>query len=189
MTSEKFQIVAFTTNETKPTPNDILKIFLNQHTHTIKVQSAHAIQCEFSLQNKSSEIMMISISDLNRTYDGICDVSFYFLFVYLQNLNAQKNFESTCAYMKKYCDLSKKVFIFGILNDDFFKREISEEDINIILGEYLIYYEYYEIELTDEKQIGDNILKILLSFSQKRDLVTKKEGLHKKDSTHSCVFY
>ena len=189
MTSEKFQIVAFTTNETKPTPNDILKIFLNQHTHTIKVQSAHAIQCEFSFQNKSSEIMMISISDLNRTYDGICDVSFYFLFVYLQNLNVQKNFESTCAYMKKYCDLSKKVFIFGVLNDDFFKREISEEDINIILGEYFIYYEYYEIELTDEKQIGDNILEILLSFSQKRDLVTKKEGLHKKDSTHSCVFY
>ena len=70
MTSEKFQIVAFTTNETKPTPNDILKIFLNQNTNTIKVQSAHSIQCEFSLENKSSEIMMTSISDLNRTYDG-----------------------------------------------------------------------------------------------------------------------
>ena len=124
---DDFQIVAFTTNETSPSPNDIIKIFLNQHTHIIKTQSQHAFSCEFSFDNNQKKIMMITIPDINRTYQGISDVTFYFFFVHLESLNVQNKFQSICSYIKKYCDLSKKIFIFGIIkdNNELIKKNIS----------------------------------------------------------------
>ena len=116
MSGDEFQIVAFSTNETTPTANDILKIFLDQHSHIIKVQSMHTISCEFTLQNdpQPKKLMMASLSDLNRTYEGISDVSFYFVFVHMDYPHVQKNLELIGSYMKKYCDLSKRIFVFSV---------------------------------------------------------------------------
>ena len=193
MSIEEFQIVAFSPND-DPSPNDILKIFLTQHIHTIKAESIHAISCEFSLENSTTKkIMMISIPDIARTYEGLTDVSFYFIFVYLQNDNSQKNFESICSYISKYCDLNKKIFVFGVLNDDFFKKKISKEMIKKIMDEKLgknLNYQYYEINIMNKKEIGDIIFNIFVkkNFSQKREILTdkKKEVGHK---AHLCVFY
>ena len=38
---EKLQIVAFSTNDTTQTPNDIINIFLGQKEHTIIKKSRH----------------------------------------------------------------------------------------------------------------------------------------------------
>ena len=181
----QYQIVAFSPKEEHPSPNDILKISLNQFVHKIIAESAHTISCEFSLPNlKREKVMMISIPDITRTYDGLTDVDFYFLFIYLQNNNAQKDFELICSYMKKYCDLNKKIYVFGILKDDFFQKKITKEDIKKFLEENEMKFKYYEINLKDEKKIGDIILNILLAFSQKRE---NKANIGQQ--AHSCVFF
>ena len=193
MSMEEFQIVSFSPNDA-PSPNDILNIFLSQHIHTIKAESIHAISCEFSLENSTSKkIMMISVPDITRTYEGLTDVSFYFIFVHLQKLNSHKNFEAICSYINKYCDLNKKIFVFGVLNDDFFRKTMTKEMVKKIMDEKLgknINYQYYEINMMNKKEIGDIIFNIFLNknFSQKRQILTdkKKDVGHK---AHSCVFY
>ena len=193
MSMEEFQIVAFSPNEA-PSPNDILKIFLSEHIYTIKAESTHAISCEFFLENSSTvKIMMISVPDITRTYQGLTDVSFYFIFVHLQNPNCQKYFESICSYISKYCDLNKIIFVFGVLNDDFFKKAISKETVKKIMDEKLgknVNYLYYEINMMNKNEVWDIIFNIFFkkNFSQKRGVLTdkKKEIGHK---AHSCVFY
>ena len=192
MSIEKFQIVAFSPNDS-PTPNDILKIFLSQYSHTIKTESTHAISCEFTLENSTpKKIMMISIPDITRTYEGLSDVNFYFLFVHLQSSDAQKNFELLCSYISKYCDLNKKIYVFGVLNDDFFKKTVSKEIFKKVFDEKLgknVKYEYYEINMMNKKEVGDVFLKIFVKyFSQKGEILTnnKEENGHEAPS---CVFY
>ena len=192
MSIEKFQIVAFSPNDS-PTPNDILKIFLSQYSHTIITESTHAISCEFTLENSTpKKIMMISIPDITRTYEGLSDVNFYFLFVHLQSSDAQKNFELLCSYISKYCDLNKKIYVFGVLNDDFFKKTVSKEIFKKVFDEKLgknVKYEYYEINMMNKKEVGDVFLKIFVKyFSQKGEILTNnKEG--NGHEAPSCVFY
>jgi hypothetical protein len=191
---DNFQIVAFTTNETSPSPNDIIKIFLDQHTHIIKTQSQHAISCEFSFDSNQKKIMMITIPDINRTYQGISDVSFYFFFVHLESLNVQNKFQSICSYIKKYCDLSKKIFIFGIIKDDseLIKNNISYENFKKILDEMKFNYIYNEVSMVNKEKIGKIFLDIFLSFSQKRENMTNINSSNKNEvgrQAHSCVFY
>ena len=142
----QFQIVAFSPNEVRPSPNDILKIFLNQFVHKITAESVHAISCEFSMSiSKRGKIMMISIPDITRTYDGLTDVDFYFLFVHLQNDNAQKDFELICSYMQKNCDLNKKIYVFGVVKDNLSNKIMNKENIKKILEEKNMIFKYYEI--------------------------------------------
>ena len=189
MSSEEFQIVAFSTNETSPSPNDILKLFLDQHSPIIITQSLHVISCKFSLPNFSQpkKIRMISLPDINRAYEGISDVSFYFLFVYLENLNAQKNFELVCSYIKKYCDLKKKIFIFGIIKNEFSLKNIYKENIKKICDEMLFNYIYYEISMTDRKNIGEIFLNIFLSFSPEGENEINISKNEVGRQAHSCV--
>ena len=95
---------------------------------------------------------MISLPDISRIYDGISDVNFYFLFVYLDNINAQKNFELVCDYMKKHCDLKKKIFIFGVLKEEFSLKNISKENIQKICDLMLFNYMYYEISMANREE-------------------------------------
>ena len=182
---DDFQIVAFTTNETSPSPNDIIKLFLVQHTHIIKTQSQHAISCEFSFDSNQKKIMMITIPDINRTYQGISDVSFYFFFVHLESLNVQNKFQSICSYIKKYCDLSKKIFIFGIIKDDseLIKKNISYENFKKILDEMKFNYIYNELSMVNKEKIGKIFLDIFLS----NNLFGNKNEVGRQ--AHSCVFY
>ena len=190
---DNFQIVAFTTNETSPSPNDIIKIFLDQHTHIIKTQSQHAISCEFSFDSNQKKIMMITIPDINRTYQGISDVSFYFFFVHLESLNVQKKFESICSYIKKYCDLSKKIFIFGIVQDsnELNMKNIGYENFKKILDEMKFNYIYNELSMTNKEKIGEILLDIFLSFSPKGEKMTNVDSNKNEvgQQAHSCVFY
>ena len=192
MSIEVFQIVAFSPN-VSPTPNDILKKFLSQHIHTIKTESTHVIACELFLENfASKKIMMISVPDLTRTYQGLTDANFYFLFVHLQKAKEQNNLESICSYIKKYCDLTKKIYVFGVLNDDFFAKKITKEMVKKILVEKLgknVNYQYNEINMMNTKEMGDTILNIFFMYCSKNiDILTNKnnEVGHKAPS---CVFF
>ena len=89
--------------------------------------------------------------------------------------------------------MNKKIFVFGVLNDDFFRKTMTKEMVKKIMDEKLgknINYQYYEINMMNKKEIGDIIFNIFFkkNFSQKRGVLTdkKKEIGHK---AHSCVFY
>ena len=191
--ADDFQIVAFTTNEASPSPNEIIKIFLDRHAHIIKTQSRHAISCEFSFDSNQKKIMMITLPEINRTYQGISDVSFYFFFVHLESLNVQKKFESICSYIKKYCDLSKKIFIFGIVKDsnELNVKNIAYENFKKILDEMKFNYIYNELSMTNKEKIGEILLDIFLSFSPKGEKMTNVDSNKNEvgQQAHSCVFY
>ena len=80
---DKIQIVAFYTNDTAQTPNDIINIFLGQQNHKILKKSKFAIAFETTLKNQSKEtrIMICSVLNLTKEYSGITDVNCYLLFV------------------------------------------------------------------------------------------------------------
>ena len=192
MSIEDFQIIAFSTNETSPSPNDILKIFLDQHTHIIKTKSLHVISCEFSFNTLKKKIMMVSLQDINRTYEGILDVSFYFFFVYLESFDVKKNFEMICSYIQKYCDLSKKIFIFGLLrNGDVANfKNIKYENFKKTLDKMGFNYIYNEISMVNKEKIGEIFLNIFLSFSQKGENTTNITNKNEVGlQAHSCVFF
>ena len=83
---KKLQIVAFSTNDTTQTPNDIINIFLGQQNHTIIKKSRHSIAFSTNLKNssKSTTIIICSILNLTREYTGITDVNCYILFINLE---------------------------------------------------------------------------------------------------------
>ena len=49
---EKMHIVAFSTNDTNQSPNDILQILLDQYNHTIIKKSQHAMAFNLILQQR-----------------------------------------------------------------------------------------------------------------------------------------
>ena len=74
---DKIQIVAFSTNDSNQTPNDIINIYLEQNKHSILKKSRHAIAFTTALSNTSkiSKIMVCSVLNLTREYTGI--VTYY----------------------------------------------------------------------------------------------------------------
>ena len=143
---EKIQIVAFSTNESNQTPNDILQILLDQYTHTIIKKSRHAIALTLVLPDSinSTKIMMCSVLNLTREYTGITDVNCYFIFIDLQNENSKENFDLIISYFKDYCDLTKKIFIIGFINkDNNTKHIISKEEVKRVMDSGNLNYEYF----------------------------------------------
>ena len=195
MSGLDYEILAFTTNESSLTPNEILKIFFNYHPHDIKVDTSNTISCILSPINypKSLNIMMCSLPELNRTYEGLCDVSFYFLFVDLQKEDAQNAFVKIWSYMLKNCDLSKLIYSFGVVRNKNDLKNISKENIIKTL-EGKVGFKYFEICTEDKKNIGDIFLNIFLPLSS--NLKEKKEFKNNdknkkgpKKQTHSCVLF
>ena len=93
---DKIQIVAFSTNDSNQTPNDIINIYLEQNKHSILKKSRHAIAFTTALSNTSkiSKIMVCSVLNLTREYTGITDVNCYLLFVDLEKEDSSDKLES-----------------------------------------------------------------------------------------------
>ena len=167
---EKIQIVAFWTNINQ-TPNEILQILLDQYTHTIIVKSKHAISFTLVLPEsiKTTNIMMVSLSNLNREYIGITDVDCYLIFVDLQNENSKENLELILSYYKNYCDLEKRIFVLGIANKQNDKKQfINKNKIKKMMDSGKFFYEYKELNLEKIKEVKDSLLKIFEINSKKK---------------------
>ena len=114
---EKIQIVSFSTNDANYSPIDILQVLLDQYTHTVIKKSRHAIAFMMALPDsiKQTKIMMCSVLNLSREYTGITDVNCYLIFIDLKNENSKEAFDLIISYLKENCDLSKKIFVLGII--------------------------------------------------------------------------
>ena len=188
---EKIQIVAFSTNDTQQTPNDIINIFLEQHNHLILKKSRHAIafSTEISDNQKSTKIMICSVLDLTREYTGITDVNCYLLFIDLEKEDSYKKFDIILNYAKDYCELSKKLYVIGMIsgNEDTTKY-IGQKDITKILDSAQVDYEYKEINLSKQKEVSDAILSVLL-YSQKHSISGENSNDKEEGQAASCNIF
>ena len=188
---QKIQIVAFSTNESNQTPNDILQILLDQYTHTIIKKSRHAIALTLVLPDSinSTKIMMCSVLNLTREYTGITDVNCYFIFIDLQNDNSKENFDLIISYFKDYCDLTKKIFIIGFINkDNNTKHIISKEEVKRVMDSGNLNYEYFELNLNKTKEVSDSLLNIFVKSSKEENGDEFNVDKNEKQA-HSCNVY
>ena len=189
---DKIQIVAFSTNESRHTPNDIINIFLEQHSHSIIKKNSQTLAFSTVLSNsaESIKVMICSILNLGRQYNGISDVNCYLLFIDLENEESKVKFESIINYIRNFCDLNKKIFVLGMLggNNEEIKY-INKEQIINTLKIAQINYEYKEININKIKEVSDIIMEVLVYASENsiKDYTyqNEKEG----DKGNSCAIF
>ena len=189
---EKIQIVAFSTNESRHTPNDIISIFLEQHSHSIIKKNSQTLAFSTVLQNsaESTKAMVCSILNLARQYNGISEVNCYLLFIDLENEESKAKFESIINYVRNFCDLNKKIFVLGMIggNNEEIKY-INKEQILNTLKIAQINYEYKDININKIKEVNDIIMEVLVYASENsiKDYTyqNEKEG----DKGNSCDIF
>ena len=188
---DKIQIVAFSTNETQQTPNDVLNIFLEQQNHLILKKSRHAIafSTQLSDSSKSTKIMICSVLNLTREYTGITDVNCYLLFIDLEKENSKEKFDLILNYAKDYCELSKKLYVLGMVSgNEEETKHITKSDITKILESAQVNYEYKEINLSNSKQVSETIMSVLI-YSSKHSISGGKEKDKEEGQAGSCHIY
>ena len=165
---EKIQIVAFSTNDTQQTPNDIINMFLENNNHLILKKSRHAIAFSTTLANstKASKIMVCSVLNLTREYTGITDVNCYIIFLDLEKEESKEKFETILNYAKDYCELTKKIYVLGMVSgNEEETKHITKGDISKTLDSAYVTYEYKEINLSKAKEVSDIIMEIFIYSS------------------------
>ena len=160
---EKLQIVAFSTNDTSDTPNEILNIFLSQHTHSILKQSRHAyaFQTELPGTNKQTKIMVYSVLDLQKEYPGIKEVNCYIMFIDTEKEESTQLFNDMIVYFREYCNTSKKIYVVALETNDFSNPVLNKSDICGKFDENQLTYEYNTMNLDDNNSVEEIFLKIL----------------------------
>ena len=188
---EKLQIVAFSTNDTAQTPNDIINIFLGQQNHKILKKSKFAIAFSTTLKNQSKEtrIMICSVLNLSKEYTGITDVNCYLLFIDLEKKDSLDKLKDIINYARDNCRTTKRVYVLGMISGNEEEEiQIEQSEITKILGEFKAPYEYKEINLSKMKQISDILLEIFdycTQHSIDEDEEIDKEG----DQGRSCMIF
>lgn len=193
MSDDKIQIVAFSTNDTDKNPNHIINTFLEQQNHVILKKTRNTIAfsttLEGSSKSKTSRIMICSILNLEREYTGITDVNCYLVFIDLENEASKEKFDSILSYMKDYCEITKKIFVFGMINVN--KNEENEnsknykDEIMTTLKNSELTYEYKDLDLSNTKEIFNEIMNVLV-YSSKNAISGKIEEDLEKGQSGSC---
>ena len=188
---EKLQIVAFSTNDTTQTPNDIINIFLGQQEHTIIKKSRHSIAFQTNIKNskKKTKIMVCSILNLTREYTGINDVNCYVLFINLEKQDSMEKLEEIISYARDYCELGKKIYVLGMITgNEGESRQINKSDITKVLDQVQANYEYKEFNLSKVKEVCDTIMEVL-DYSSKHSINGESEIDKEGGKANSCVIF
>ena len=188
---EKIQIVAFSTNDTKQNPIDIINMFLEDTNHIILKKSRHAIAFTTTLPNssKTTNVMVCSVLNITKEYTGITDVNCYIIFIDLEKKDSKEKFESIFNYTKDYCDLTKKIYIFGMVSENIEEnKNITKEDITKILDSAEVTYEYKEVNLYKEKEVSETIMDVLI-YSSNHSISGEVKGKNGDDQGSSCEIF
>ena len=187
------QIVAFTTNfdpNQFSSPYEIIKIFLKYHDHILLKQRnglALAFKTTLPKSKKETQIMICSVYDLFREYNGIKEVNCYLLFVDLENKDSKNQLDLIIKYFLKYCSLSKKIYIIGIYNSDSenIQKYISEQEIKEIFeNSNIMKIMYKEMNIEDTQKISDYILDI---FVEVEKIATKRKI--SQENKENCLIF
>ena len=189
---EKIQIVAFSTNDTAQTPNDIINIFLGQQNHKILKKSKFAIAFSTTLKNQTKEtrIMICSVLNLTKEYSGITDVNCYLLFVNLERKDSIEKIHAIINYAKDNCKMGKKIFVLGMISgNEEDEVQITKDDVTKILDEINSNYEYKEINISKMREIAEIFLEIL-DYSSKHSIAEEEEDIDREgDQAKSCNIF
>ena len=160
---EKLQMVAFSTNDTTDTPNEIINIFLSKYTHSILKQSRHAyaFQTELPGTNKQTKIMVYSVLDLQKEYPGIKEVNCYIMFIDTEKEESTQLFNDMIVYFREYCNTLKKIYVVALETNDFSNPILNKNDICAKFEENKLTYEYTSMNLDDKNTVEEVFLKIL----------------------------
>jgi hypothetical protein len=193
-TNEKIiQIVAFSTNINSSqfsSPYEIIKIFLKYHDHILLKQRIGLALAFKTLLPKSkidTQIMICSVLDLLREYNGIKNVNCYLLFIDLESKESKEQLHLIIQYYLKYCNLSKKIYIIGLFNSygENMKKNIDEAQIKEIFTKANISkFVYKEMNIEDQQKISDLITEIFINVDS---LPNKKKA--KTDNKENCLIY
>ena len=186
---EKLQIVAFSTNDSSQTPNDIINIFLGQQNHKILKKSKMAIAFSTQLKGKETRIMICSVLNLSKEYTGITDVNCYLLFIDLEKSDSIDRLKSIINYAKDNCRLSKKISVLGMVsgNEDEVVK-FTKADVTQILDEFQAKYEYKEINLSKIKEISD-IMEGIFEYSSHHPIDEEEEMDKEENPARSCILF
>ena len=194
-TNEKIiQIVAFSTNINSSkfsTPYEIAKIFLKYHDHILlkqRIGLALAFKTLLPKSKSDTQIMICSVLDLLREYNGIKDVSCYLLFVDLESKDSKSQLNLIIQYFLKYCNLSKKLYIIGLFNcnSESDNKTLDERRIKEIIEPAKINkFIYKEMNIADQQTISDFISEIFISAEGMKN----KKKVTKIDKKEACVIH
>ena len=185
------QIVAFSTNINSSqfsSPYEIIKIFLKYHDHILLKQRIGLALAFKTLLPKSkidTQIMICSVLDLLREYNGIKNVNCYLLFIDLESKESKEQLHLIIQYYLKYCNLSKKIYIIGLFNSygENMKKNIDEAQIKEIFTKANISkFVYKEMNIEDQQKISDLITEIFINVDS---LPNKKKA--KTDNKENCL--
>jgi hypothetical protein len=183
---EKLQLVAFSTNDTTDTRNDIINTFLSKHIHSILKQTRHTygFQTELPGTNKQTKILIYSVLDLQKEYPGIKDVNCYIMFINIEEKDSIEKFNEIITYLNKYCDDAKKIFLIGFFhNAD--NIVLTMEELTGMLEDNHLQYEYKQINLEKKSEVEKIFLEIL-DYSTKHPI---KEFVKSSNDAKSCSIY
>ena len=184
---EKIQIVAFSTNDSAQTPNDIINIFLGHQNHQILKKSKFAIAFSTTLKNQTKEtrVMICSVLNLKKEYS----VNFYLLFIDLEKKDSIEKIEQIINYAKEYCSPTKKIFVLGMISGNEEEQvQIDKSEITKILDDASAKYEYKEINISKMKEIADIILDIL-DYSSKHSIFEEESYDKDENQGKSCIVF
>ena len=187
------QIVAFSTNINSSqfsSPYEIIKIFLKYHDHILlkqRIGLALAFKTLLSKSKLDTQIMICSVLDLLREYNGIKNVNCYLLFIDLESKDSKEQLHLIIQYYLKYCNLSRKIYIIGLFNSyvENRKKSIDEGQIKEILTKANINkFVYKEMNIEDQQKISDMISEIFINAES----LPKKKKI-KTDNKENCLIY
>ena len=188
---EKIQLVAFSTNDTTDTPNDIINTFLSKHIHSILKQTRHTygFQTELPGTNKQTKILIYSVLDLQKEYPGIKDINCYIIFIDTEKEESIQLFNDIIVYFREYCDTSKKIFVVALETNDFSNPYLNKNDICGKLDENQLNYEYNNMNLDDKNNVEEILLKIF-DFSLKNPIKSASNTTqHEQPVDKSCNIF
>ena len=187
--SPKIQIIAFTTNEKNPSPNDLIDKYLEKNSHFIikKNKQLVAFSSVLQEQKKPTKIMICTLLDLNMEYEGINEVNCYIIVIDLQKETSKQKYSEIISYIQKFCDLSKKIYLLGVKSDENEdnKTKLTEEEIDQVVQTLNVDYEYLELNIDNTAQVSDKIIEILIYSLNNSFEINYKEDGHGR----SCSIY
>ena len=187
--SPKIQMIAFTTSEKNPSPNDLIDKYLEKNSHFMIKKNKQLVAFSSVLpgQKRPTKIMICTLLDLNMEYEGINEVNCYLIVIDIQKEASKQKYSEIISYFQKFCDLSKKIFLLGVKSDENTdnKVKLTEEEIVQVVETLNVDYDYFQLNIDSADEVSKKIIEILIYSLNNNFENNDKEDNHGR----SCSIY
>ena len=187
--SPKIQMIAFTTSEKNPSPNDLIDKYLEKNSHFMIKKNKQLVAFSSVLpdQKRPTKIMICTLLDLNMEYEGINEVNCYLIVIDIQKETSKQKYSEIISYIQKFCDLSKKIFLLGVKSDENTdnKVKLTEEEIVQAVETLNVDYDYFQLNIDSADEVSKKIIEILIYSLNNNFENNDKEDNHGR----SCSIY